>query len=84
VSERRASAIQRELAALAGAGGPIVAGPWLGEVGFELLYWIPFLRWFTEQYGVPPERMVAVSRGGGAAAWYGSLAARSYDALSFI
>ena len=25
----------------------IVAGPWLGEVGFELLYWVPFLRWFA-------------------------------------
>ena len=26
---------------------PILVGPWLGEVGFELLYWIPFLRWFA-------------------------------------
>jgi len=84
VSERRASAIQRELAALAAAGKPIVAGPWLGEVGFELLYWVPFLRWFAEQYGVPPERIIAVSRGGAAAAWYTSFAGRSYDALSFI
>jgi hypothetical protein len=84
LSERRASAIQRELAAVAESGKPILAGPWLGEVGFELLYWIPFLRWFAEQYDVPAERLVAVSRGGGATAWYGPLAARCYDALSFM
>lgn len=83
-SERRAAAIQRELAALAGGGAPILVGPWLGEVGFELLYWVPFLRWFAEHYDVAPERLIAVSRGGGAAAWYASFVARSYDALSFI
>jgi len=83
-SYRRASAVQRELAALADTGGPILVGPWLGEVGFELLYWLPFLRWFGESYGVPPERVIAVSRGGGAAAWYAPFSARSYDALSFI
>ena len=59
VSERRASAVRRELAALASKPEPILVGPWLGEVGFELLYWIPFLRWFAETYAVPPERIVA-------------------------
>ena len=83
-SERRAAGIQRELAALADSPGPILVGPWLGEVGFELLYWVPFVRWFAEFYGVGPERLVAVSRGGAAAAWYAKCAARSYDALSFI
>ena len=63
---------------------PILVGPWLGEVGFELLYWIPFLRWFAECYAVPPERIIAVSRGGAAAAWYTSFAGRCHDALSFI
>lgn len=83
VSSRRASEIEGRLDALARSGRPIVLGPWLGEVGFELLYWIPFLRWFAERYEVPPERLIAVSRGG-AAAWYSPLAARSYDALSFM
>ena len=64
--------------------GRFVAGPWLGEVGFELLYWIPFLRWFCERFGVPRDRLIAVSRGGSAAAWYGSIAGRSHDALSFM
>ena len=36
-------------AGMVAGGEPIVAGPWLGEVGFELLYWVPFLRWFAER-----------------------------------
>jgi hypothetical protein len=84
LAERRAASVQRELATLVEQGTPILVGPWLGEVGFELLYWVPFLRWFVESYGVSPERLVAVSRGGGAEAWYRPLAARSYDALSFV
>jgi len=84
VAARRAASIERQLAALAALDTPIVAGPWLGEVGFELLYWLPFLRWFTDRYRVPRDRMIAVSRGGSAAAWYGSVAGRSHDALAFM
>ena len=84
VSERRTSVVRRELAALASKPGPILAGPWLGEVGFELLYWIPFLRWFARDLRRSPERLIAVSRGGAAGAWYASFAGRSHDALSFI
>ena len=29
-------------------------GPWLGEVGFELLYWVPFLRWFAGRFECRP------------------------------
>ena len=46
------------------ARGPIVVGPWLAEVGYEVLYWIPFLRWFWDAHGVPRERLIVVSRGG--------------------
>jgi hypothetical protein len=84
VARRRASHVERRLAALARGSRPIVLGPWLGEVGFELLYWVPFLRWFAARYEVPPERLIAVSRGGGGAAWYGSFAGRSHDALAFM
>jgi hypothetical protein len=67
---RRVSArVSKRLGALASASGPIVAGPWLGEVGFELLYWAPFLRWFVEEFGVEPSRLLVVSRGG-TAEWY--------------
>ncbi len=64
--------------------GPVVVGPWLSELGFEVLYWIPFLNWLVERYGVPPERLVAISRGG-VGAWYGHLAHRYlelFDAMS--
>jgi hypothetical protein len=61
---READAIDREIAALAATTRPIVAGPWLAEVGYEVLYWIPFLRWFHDAYGIPADRLVIVSRGG--------------------
>jgi hypothetical protein len=44
--------------------GRIVVGPWMSELGFEVLYWIPFLRWLAEAYELEPSRLVAVSRGG--------------------
>jgi hypothetical protein len=84
VASRRAAQVERQLCTLARGEQPILVGPWLGEVGFELLYWIPFVRWFAERYEIGPERLIAVSRGGGAAAWYGAFAARSHDALAFM
>lgn len=59
-----AAAARAELAAIARGRRPIIAGPWLAEVGYEVLYWIPFLRWFCDAHGVPPDRLVAFSRGG--------------------
>jgi hypothetical protein len=61
---REAEAIDGEIAALAATRRPIVVGPWLAEVGYEVLYWIPFLRWFQDAFGVPQDRLVVVSRGG--------------------
>jgi hypothetical protein len=75
--------VEQQLAALASRGEPIVAGPWLGEVGFELLYWVPFVRWFAARFGVPPERIVAVSRGG-SEPWYRGVADRYLDVLQFM
>lgn len=62
---------------------PIVVGPWTGEVGFELLYWVPFVRWTVTRYGIDPARLTVVSRGG-VASWYGALAARYLDVFSFV
>jgi hypothetical protein len=87
MSEARASALssrtRHRLRRLAARGRPIVAGPWFGEVGFELLYWIPFLAWFADAYDVDPDRIVAVSRGG-AASWYGHVASRYVDVFETI
>ena len=44
--------------------GPIVIGPWIGEVGFELLYLIPFLNRALRTYKLEDRRLVVVSRGG--------------------
>lgn len=59
-----ANAIERRIGEVAAAPGPIVVGPWLAEVGYEVLYWIPFLRWFQHAHGVPRERLIVISRGG--------------------
>jgi hypothetical protein len=75
--------LEREIAAVASGSGPIVAGPWLSEVGFEVLYWIPFLRWFVDRYRVDPSRVVAVSRGG-VAAWYAGVAERYVEIFDHL
>ena len=67
--------VERELERIAAGNGPILAGPWISEVGYEVLYWVPFLRWVAAAYRIPAERFVIMSRGG-TASWYGSLAKR--------
>jgi len=47
-------------------------------VGFEQLYWIPLVRRLLERHRIPPERVVAISRGG-CEAWYRDVAARYVD-----
>ena len=71
------------LDAIAKESGPIVAGPWTGEVGFEILYWAPFLEWFRTRWRVPAERFVIVSRGG-VEPWYGMAGARYADIFSIM
>ena len=74
-------ALERALAAVR-ADADVLVGPWTGEVGFELLYWIPFLGWLAEQ-GPGGRRMVVVSRGG-TAAWYRHLTSRYVDLLDLM
>lgn len=59
---------------------PIIVGPWLSEVGYEVLYWVPFLRWFCDRYRINPARVVAVSRGG-VGGWYHDVAERYLELL---
>ena len=65
--------VEQEIAKVAKGTDPIIVGPWLAEVGYEVLYWIPFLRWFTHAYKINPDRIVAVSRGG-VSSWYQGIA----------
>jgi hypothetical protein len=73
-----ARAIEREITALAAGSRPILAGPWLAEVGYEALYWVPFLRWFQDVLRVAPERITVVSRGG-VGDWYRGIAGTYID-----
>ena len=78
-----AFAVDRALARVAAGTRPIVAGPWLAEVGYETLYWVPFLRWFADRYAVPRERFVVLSRGG-VADWYASFASHYVDIFDLL
>ena len=62
---------------------PLIVGPWLSEVGFEVLYWIPFLNWAKTYRHFDPDRLVIVSRGG-AAPWYRHIGARYVDIFDFF
>jgi hypothetical protein len=72
-----------EFAWAARRGEPILAGPFVGEVGYELLYWIPYLRRILRERGIDPERVTVLTRGG-AGAWYGDLAAREVEILDLV
>ena len=64
--------LRGQLARLTADLRPIVVGPWHGEVGFEILYWVPFLRRIQDANGIGRERLHVVSRGG-VASWYEKL-----------
>jgi hypothetical protein len=70
--------VRGEIGALLEHDKPVIAGPFLGEVGFELLYWIPLLRWAVREFPGLGERLVIVSRGG-SQHWYGAIGSRYVD-----
>jgi hypothetical protein len=82
LGEIESGTVVRELGRLA-PRGDVIAGPWLGEVGFELLYWIPFLRWALDRAGVGPDRVTAISRGG-PTNWYRGIAGRYVDVFDHV
>lgn len=76
---------RQELETIVAGNSPVIAGPWLGEVGYELLYWIPFLRWLTREDPGLRERLVVLSRGG-VESWYSDIAssyAEIFELASF-
>jgi len=81
VDQRSAEAEERvmeRMARIARSRLPVIVGPWTGEVGFELLYWIPFLQWVRETFPIDPARMIVISRGG-VSSWYGHVAGEYED-----
>jgi hypothetical protein len=77
-----AVAVERMLQRISRRDRPVIVGPWVSEVGFELLYWIPFLNWATTHGGLDPKRLVIVSRGG-CADWYRGVAGRYVDLFDY-
>jgi len=75
--------IEQEIERLVSRGRPIVVGPWISEVGFEALYWVPFLHWVQAAFRLNPERVVAVSRGG-VGGWYQGLVSRYVEIWDHI
>jgi hypothetical protein len=65
----RRLAVKAYLQRLALDDKPILVGPWRSEVGFEALYWIPFLKWCAKH--VDWRRFVPVTRGGAHVLWDG-------------
>jgi hypothetical protein len=77
---RQQWAVERDLERAIDGTAPILAGPWLSEVGYEVLYWVPFLRWVKAAYRIPDERLVIMSRGG-TGSWYRDVSPRYIEAL---
>jgi len=61
----------------------VVVGPWISELGFELLYWIPFLRWLLREAGTSRKNVTVVSRGG-VDHWYARIATHYVDIFDTI
>jgi hypothetical protein len=74
--------LQRALRAIA-EHEDIIVGPWTGEVGFELLYWIPFLNWALKEFGLEQRRLIVVSRGG-ARHWYRHITSEYVDVFDLF
>lgn len=74
---------KKELMGIAKDSKPIIIGPWLSEVGFEVLYWIPFVNWAVEAFGLYKERIVVVSRGG-AEPWYEGIFDKYIDVFDYF
>jgi hypothetical protein len=79
----RAVATERSLRRAARTGTPLLLGPFLGEIGYELEYWIPFLRRELHRHRIPPEQAIVMTRGG-AAVWYSDFAADALDVLELL
>jgi len=81
-SERDDKRMFDTLDQIASSGKPVVIGPWTGEVGFELLYWIPFLEWVRTRWDIRARELV-ISRGG-VESWYGTPSSAYADAFSVV
>lgn len=78
---QRQRAVQQLIAELNSNQAPILCGPWRSEVGFEVSYWLPFLRYLAGHVKDFAARASVVSRGG-LAQLYQGMSAHSCDLYS--
>lgn len=76
--EARQQGVARLIADLNSNQAPILVGPWRSEVGFESLYWTPFLRFIAGKVKGFTGRASVVTRGG-LAPLYRDVAASGFD-----
>ncbi|MDO8732931.1 MAG: hypothetical protein Q7L55_10250 [Actinomycetota bacterium] len=76
--------IANQLKRIAKSDSPIIVGPWTSELGFELLYWVPFLRWALGNYGIDPGRVVSVTRGGAGPVFYAGIASKHVEIFDLM
>ena len=80
---RREWSVEREIERVVSGTEPIVVGPWLSEVGYEVLYWVPFVRWVKAAFRIKPDRLIVVSRGG-TASWYADITPNYFEMFDAI
>lgn len=81
--EQFLDALRRDIDEVARRDGPVLVGPFTGEVGFELLYWLPMIRWAVREFPSLAGRLTVISRGGVEQWWRSFLDVEYVDILSF-
>src|SRR3989338_6632032 len=61
----------------------VFLGPWLGEVGPELQYWIPFIQNLIKRDLFKKQKIIVVSRGG-VEAWYANITSNYIDLFDHL
>lgn len=75
---KRQAHVAKVMAELAADTRPILLGPWRSEVGFESLYWQPFLAYLASKVPKFDQRAAIVTRGG-LAPLYAKVANQGFD-----
>ena len=70
--------IETAMADACRGSGPIIFGPWTADIDTELVFWIPFLRWYRRRYQIDRDRIVVVSRDD-TRSWYEGVGGRYID-----
>ncbi len=62
---------------------PVVIGPWIGEIGHELQYWIPFIRKIKDEGYFGSRRIAVISRGG-VDGWYSGITDEYHEIFDYM